>query len=156
MESPEDDQFVSDLAEAIADGRPVAWADLPDQPGADDANRLKQFQVLEAVAALHRSPDAAGTTPADPAAPGRPRSGASQKTWGGFELIEQIGQGSFGVVYRARDVRLDRDVALKLLTRGNDGEQCDRGADEDPFATARLPGSYPRCGETLADRRSLL
>jgi serine/threonine-protein kinase len=122
MESPEDDQFVSDLAEAIADGRPVAWADLPDQPGADDANRLKQFQVLEAVAALHRSPDAAGTTPADPAAPGRPRSGASQKTWGGFELIEQIGQGSFGVVYRARDVRLDRDVALKLLTRGNDGD----------------------------------
>ena len=38
--------------------------------------------------------------------------------WGHLELIEQIGQGSFGNVYRARDTRLDRDVALKLLRKG--------------------------------------
>ncbi len=38
--------------------------------------------------------------------------------WGHLELIEQIGQGSFGTVYRARDTRLDRDVALKLLRKG--------------------------------------
>ena len=39
-------------------------------------------------------------------------------SWGHLELIEQIGQGSFGNVYRARDTRLDRDVALKLLRKG--------------------------------------
>ncbi len=38
--------------------------------------------------------------------------------WSHLDLIEQIGQGSFGNVYRARDTRLDRDVALKLLRKG--------------------------------------
>ena len=34
---------------------------------------------------------------------------------GVYEIIAPIGQGGMGVVYRARDVRLNRDVALKLL-----------------------------------------
>lgn len=34
---------------------------------------------------------------------------------GKFEILEEIGQGGFGTVYRANDVTLDRIVALKVL-----------------------------------------
>ncbi|MPY89524.1 MAG: protein kinase [Luteitalea sp.] len=37
------------------------------------------------------------------------------QTWGHLRLLEKVGEGSFGEVYRAYDTQLSRDVALKLL-----------------------------------------
>jgi serine/threonine-protein kinase len=45
---------------------------------------------------------------------------------GRFELIEPVGSGTFGTVYKARDRQLDRFVAIKALRVGNLASESDR------------------------------
>jgi hypothetical protein len=129
----------------IADGQPVNW-DLLDSQANDDNERkqLKMLRILEEIAHLHRStqdsdvedtfgtrssPDstigsiddlsdsleghAAGAV-ADSAAPAERKR---MDVWGRFHLLEKVGEGSFGSVYRAWDPQLERQIAIKILHR---------------------------------------
>jgi serine/threonine protein kinase len=62
---------------------------------------------------------------------------------GRFEVLEQIGSGSYGSVFKARDAELNRTVAIKILRTGRlgDAEDLDRFLREArSFAQLKHPG----------------
>jgi tetratricopeptide (TPR) repeat protein len=112
---------VDELAGAILDGTPVDWSDVAQRIDSSSADVLNALKVLAAVADVQRR------TPGGTASDAAAQAGTSIDVWGPLRLLELVGRGSFGDVYRAQDPRLDRDVALKLL-RARDSEDAGASA----------------------------
>jgi serine/threonine-protein kinase len=66
----------------------------------------------EAAGGTTAALDSGATPPAPGAAAGRP---PAVKEFGGYQLLQKIGHGGMGVVWKARQVRLNRLVALKMI-----------------------------------------
>src|SRR5262245_53619178 len=91
--------------------------------------RWKEFRIIDApvvelLPGLRTVPDVGAVTPVPPA--------ADLLQVPGYQLSGEVGRGGMGVVYRARDLALDRDVAVKLLQDGfpADSPVARRFADE--------------------------
>jgi len=75
----------------------------------------------------------------------KPDPNKKVKKIGRFEIIEKIGQGAFGEVYRAHDSVLDREVALKVPHRSSlQNERAKARFLREPKAAARLQHQYNR------------
>jgi serine/threonine protein kinase len=75
---------------------------------------------------------------------------------GPYEIVSPLGAGGMGEVYRARDARLGRDVAIKVLTERlvGDREHAAR-FEREARATARLNQVEIVLSEDFQDGRVL-
>jgi tRNA A-37 threonylcarbamoyl transferase component Bud32 len=117
------DDSLDQVAAAIADGVAVDWAKLAGEVTTPaDRKRLANLRLIAAIADLHQAldvdphPPSQDTTREVVVASSVPSSG---ERWGRYQLVEQIGAGSFGKVYRAWDPDLERELAVKILYSGS-------------------------------------
>ncbi len=117
--SPEQWKKIDELLDAALDLPPGRHAAYLDEVCAGDAELRRELASL--LAAHEKAGSFIETTPAEGISTVFSERGLDQnqtlvgQTLGHYELVALIGSGGMGEVYKARDSRLDRHVAVKVL-----------------------------------------
>jgi TolB-like protein/Tfp pilus assembly protein PilF len=106
------DESLLAAAARIADGEVIDWVSVTATLRSDaDRAIVEELELLQQVAVGHRKLQQVLPLLADTPAHLMP----DRAQWGHLELLNVVGRGSYGMVYRAWDTRLERLVALKLF-----------------------------------------
>ena len=106
---------LSALIEALARGDAIDWQQAESTAeSAEEKERIRALAAISEVATFHRTWLAEAGLTGDLDEDDEPDDEIPAR-WGELEILERVGRGSFGDVYKAREPRLDRIVALKLI-----------------------------------------
>ncbi len=114
---------------ALAQLERVLAFDYSHEPARSLRSEIEQHPRSRDPATTQPSPDA-------PRQSGRRPQLAQQR----YEILTELGRGGMGVVYKARDTRLDRDVAIKVLRTTSAEEAAQLELEAKAAATLNHPG----------------
>jgi serine/threonine protein kinase len=119
---------IDDLTESVTDGRTVDWQQAESIAQDDDEkSHVRGLHDLERIVEHHRLLQRTPSLGGEPERLGPPRGTVAPGQWGQLTLLELASAGASGEVWRAWDVWLQREVALKFLLTVGEPEQEDAG-----------------------------
>jgi serine/threonine-protein kinase len=137
--------LLESLEQSRRDGQPVDIAQVA-AAHPDLADELRQLWAMVQFTQTFARPigprDSLATADATPPMD----SGTFPRVFGDYELLEELGRGGMGVVFRARQKSLQRVVALKMLLHGDAASPDDRArirAEARAVALLKHPNIVP-------------